>query len=152
MRIVNYRLGKNEDGICRLLRENAINYDVNLGPESISRMMREIYKLDMLAEEFVYLLAISGKRIIGVFEISHGSVDMATFSAKNIFTRLLLLNCSRFVLVHSHPSGNTSPSKEDIQLTKSVWQAGKLLNCELQDHIIIGDGYYSFYENDVMPE
>ena len=68
MRIVNYRLGKNEDGVCRLLRENAINYDVNLGPESISRMMREIYKLDMLAEEFVYLLAISGKRIIGVLK------------------------------------------------------------------------------------
>ena len=62
--------------------------------------------------------------------------------------RLCLCGASSFMLIHNHPSGECTPSNEDIQITKRLEECGKLMNIELIDHIIIGDGYFSFKENE----
>ena len=57
-------------------------------------------------------------------------------------------NSSKIVLVHNHPSGNTLPSKEDINLTKNIIEIGKIQDVHVIDHLIIGNNnYYSLYDN-----
>ncbi len=82
-------------------------------------------------------------QIIGI-----GTINSCLYSIPEIFKVALLSNAASILLFHNHPSGNPDPSGEDIQCTKRVADAGKLLGIELQDHIILGDNgcYYSFKE------
>ena len=89
-------------------------------------------------------------RIIGVFEISHGSVNSSIVSAREVFQKALLANAVSILLMHNHPSGDPSPSREDIEVTKRLVEAGKILNVQVLDHIIIGDSYVSLKEKGHM--
>ena len=66
---------------------------------------------------------------------------------RELFQKLILVNAAGFVFAHNHPSGDPTPSKEDADLTEKIKQAGKVLDVQLFDHIVIGDRiYYSFAE------
>ena len=80
-------------------------------------------------------------QIVGI-----GAMNYCPASIPEIFKAALLSNAANILLFHNHPSGDVTPSKEDIQLTKRVVEAGKLLGIPLQDHIILGeaDNFYSF--------
>ena len=77
-----------------------------------------------------------------------GTIDSCLYSVPEIFKMALLSNAASILLFHNHPSGDPSPSREDIQCTRRIAEAGKLLGIILQDHIILGDNdcYYSFKE------
>lgn len=101
-----------------------------------------------LAEEEVYLFALNaGLRVVGVFMLSKGTVSCAAVGCREIFVRALLIGAVRVILAHNHPSGDFTPSAEDVFVTKEVKKAGELLQINLLDHIIVGAcGYYSFEE------
>lgn len=82
-------------------------------------------------------------QIVGI-----GTVNSCLYSIPDIFKVALLSNAASILLFHNHPSGNPDPSREDIECTRKVSDAGKLLGIKLQDHIILGDNgcYYSFQE------
>lgn len=137
------------DKLPTLIKINEIGSEAPtmLSPEQISAFMKDCFDMDKLTVEQVYLLAMNTKiKPVAVFKVSSGTVDSSVFSARDIFMRALLSGASRIVLVHNHPSGDTHPSKEDIKVTEKIANAGKLLNIELLDHIIIGDDYFSFRE------
>lgn len=83
-------------------------------------------------------------QIVGI-----GTVNSCLFSVPGIFKAALLSNAANILLFHNHPSGDVTPSGEDIACTEKVKRAGELLDIPLLDHIIIGadGGYYSFREN-----
>lgn len=114
-------------------------------PDAVCGLAREI-GLDRAAEEYVYCFALDTKcHIMGAFEVSHGTVNQSLISAREIFQKLLLLNAVSFIVVHNHPSGDPTPSREDDAVTKTLRNAGNLLGVSLVDHIVIGTGnYYSF--------
>lgn len=86
--------------------------------------------------------------LIGDTVIATGSARAVLCSPREIFLRLLEKKAVYFILLHNHPSGDPSPSREDCELTKRVKACGELMDVELSDHIIIGDNrYYSFREN-----
>lgn len=90
------------------------------------------------------MLAFNNKcSLIGVFQISHGTVNSSLLSPREIFIRATLSTATRIVLIHNHPSGDPAPSAEDIKITKRVREAGELLQIELMYHIIIGDSFIS---------
>jgi DNA repair protein RadC len=69
-----------------------------------------------------------------------------------IFKEALHHLCSSLILMHNHPSGNISPSKEDIEITKKLVKAGDLLDIKVSDHIIFcNHRYYSFMDEEIMP-
>lgn len=72
-----------------------------------------------------------------------GTVNASIISPREIFLEALEVHAVRFVLVHNHPSGDPSPSPEDILITKRISQAGELLGIQLLDHVIVGDRCYS---------
>lgn len=114
-------------------------------PSDICLMMNEVFHLKEKAEEYVYMLAFDGKMgILAMFEVSHGTFQSSLVDMKSVFTRALHVGASSIILVQNHPSGNRKPSKEDILVTKRMKEAGKLLDIELLDHLIIGgEGFES---------
>ena len=75
-------------------------------------------------------------------EISKGGVNFASVSAREVFQNAIKKGAAGMILYHNHPSGDPTPSREDISLTKRLIEAGKLLSIEIIDHIIIGDGKF----------
>ncbi len=79
--------------------------------------------------------------------LTRGTVDSSVLSVREIMISALRHRAVHLILIHNHPSGDPSPSREDMAVTKQVAEAGKLVGIRLADHIIIGDNtYYSFKE------
>lgn len=81
--------------------------------------------------------------------VGMGAINYCPVSIPELFKAALLSNAANILLFHNHPSGDVTPSEEDIQLTKRVVEAGKLLGIPLLDHIILGEEnhFYSFRES-----
>lgn len=150
MQIVTYRTELNENRHNILVQEDSHDYSVSNfdSPKYVVDMINSIFNLNKQAEEYIYMIALNTKNmILGVFEVSHGSVNWAICGPREIFIRALLCGASKIILVHNHPSGICNPSSEDINVYKKISEAGELIGIMLVDSIIIGDGYYSFMEN-----
>ncbi|MCR5677414.1 MAG: DNA repair protein RadC [Agathobacter sp.] len=93
---------------------------------------------------------IKGK-LVDAVTFSTGSSSFAFFPKQEILKKALLLNCSQFVVLHNHPSGDPNPSEDDINTTRRLQSAANCLDLTLIDHMIIGDRtYFSFFENDLL--
>ena len=98
-------------------------------------------------KEAVVVVAMSvRKKAIGHNLVSLGSLDSSIIHPREVFRPLIVMAASCFVLLHNHPSGNSSPSEEDVKATRILREAGKLLKIELLDHVIMGDKYTSLRE------
>ncbi|MBO5346905.1 MAG: DNA repair protein RadC [Lachnospiraceae bacterium] len=97
--------------------------------------------------ECVLLVMLDNKgHMLGEHIISKGTVNASLISPREIFIKALKYDASSIVLIHNHPSGDPSPSGPDRQITKQVYECGKLMNIPLIDHIIIGDHTYSSFK------
>lgn len=151
MRIIEYTTHLNDDRIPVLVREKSSNIpsvDCLNNPKKIADMINTIYNATNLTEEYVWALAFNAKmKLIAIFEISHGLINGSLLTPREVFIKLCLCGAYGFVLVHNHPSGDCCPSTEDKNLTMQMRQCGELMNINLIDHLIVGNGYYSFKEN-----
>lgn len=82
-------------------------------------------------------------RFIREKKLSDGSVRMSLISPREIFLEALRVRAVNIILIHNHPSGDPSPSREDIELTKNIRKIGEMMDILLLDHIIIGDNRYA---------
>ena len=84
--------------------------------------------------------------VINIVRISEGSLNQSIVHPREVFVEALKNYCTAVVLVHNHPSGNPSPSKDDFTTTERLIKAGRLLGIEVVDHIVTGsNGYYSMH-------
>lgn len=106
----------------------------------VATEVNKIFRLNRKPEEYLILLCLNAKNYInGIFEVSHGN-DMSTAApVANILKRALLVNSSKIIICHNHPSGNLTPSKADYQFTDQLFDAAALIGIQLLDHIIIGN-------------
>lgn len=105
-----------------------------------------------LVEQFKILLLDRSNNCLGFSEVSTGGVTGSVADPKIIFSTLLKAKASAVILFHNHPSCNLEPSEADMELTKKIWQGGKILDISVLDHQIVSSyGYYSFVENGIMP-
>lgn len=114
----------------------------------------EYYMEDMRhhKQECMKLLMLNTKsKLIGESNISKGTVNASLISPRELFIEALEKNAVSIILLHNHPSGDPSPSEQDLFLTKRVKEAGILIGIELLDHIIIGNNcYISFAEQKLL--
>ncbi|MBA4852715.1 RadC family protein [Emticicia sp. BO119] len=109
------------------------------------------YLLDLSHEQFWVLLLNRASEIIRPFQISIGGVAGTVADPKIIFKSAIEYLASAIILVHNHPSGNLTPSQADLDLTKRVKEAGRLLDIPILDHLIFGDnGYFSFADKGIL--
>ena len=100
-------------------------------------------------QELLYILFLNKSRnVIRIKRIYKGTNDLINIAPNEIFKEAYLHSSSNIIIIHNHPSGNLYPSKNDIDSTSKLMEAGKILNVNILDHLIITDkGYYSFYDN-----
>ena len=102
-------------------------------------------------EKFNVIFLDTKNHIISKENISIGSLNASIVHPREIFNRAVKRSSNAIILIHNHPSGNPEPSKEDVNITKRVVEAGKILGIDVLDHIIVGDlSYYSFKENSLI--
>jgi DNA repair protein RadC len=93
-------------------------------------------------ERFVTLYLDTKNQILKKEVISIGSLNASIVHPREVFKNALELSSASVIMIHNHPSGDPSPSREDIMVTEKLVDGGKLLGIDVLDHIIIGDGRY----------
>ena len=131
----------------RMSRANLKPFMIFDSPATIADYFMESTRY--LEKEYVYLLLFDSKhRLIKEITLSEGTVNQSLVSSRDVYIEALKYKAVYIVLLHNHPSGDATPSKNDIELTKKIKEIGLLHGIPLIDHIVIGDNnYYSFYED-----
>ncbi len=107
---------------------------------------------DADVEHFVAIPLDAKNRPVGEVEIARGGLSACPVSPADVFRALLREAAAGVVFVHNHPSGEPSPSADDVALTERLRQAGELLGVSVLDHVIIGrEGYFSFLDAGLLP-
>lgn len=153
MRVIQYNTYLDATKLPVLEVEKTYEFEGNTlkNPREITEMFKTVFKLHKRTEEYVYMLATDTRcHLIGLFEISHGTVDASLLSLREIYMRALLCGATGIVIIHNHPSGVTTPSEDDIQITNRIVEAGIIMGITVLDSIIIGDDFYSFQEHDCL--
>ncbi len=110
-------------------------------PSAVAGYLRE--DLRYLGQEQIRLMLFNTKQVlIKELLLSQGTVNAALVSPREIFIEALRYQAVNIILAHNHPSGDATPSREDLSLTRSVKEAGEIIGIHLIDHIIIGDSSY----------
>lgn len=151
MRILHYRSRLTEDKKVVLEKELSVNcpeIDRKMnGPDKVVRLAKYYLRMHECSEEYAYMLCLNTKLdMTSVIEISHGNVNSSIVGTREVFQKALLANAVNIILIHNHPSGNCTPSKEDLKLTDRLVEAGKIVGVDVLDHIIVGDSYCSLKE------
>lgn len=138
-----------------LVKEESHKYEVETiisCPKDIYEVLTKICRIQCNAEEVVILITLNTKNIVtGYFEVHRGTINTSLVHPREVFKRALLNNARYIIVAHNHPSGDPNPSKEDIQITERLKEAGNLLGINLLDHIIVGeDKYISLKEKGVL--
>lgn len=113
----------------------------------------DCFKFLMEETKEVFLtLHLDGKnRIVCCDLVSIGSLNQSIVHPREVFKTALLSNAAAVLLIHQHPTGDSTPSSEDIAITRRLREAGEIMGIKVLDHIIVGDGeYLSFVERGLL--
>lgn len=151
MRIVKYKTKLVEGRKAVLEKDYSTNYpemdNMMNCPETVVQLAKGFLRIHEETEEHMYMLCLNTKlKLNGIFEVSHGSVNSSVCGTREIFQKALLGNAVSIILIHNHPSGDCTPSREDIKVTERLKEAGKIVGVDVLDHIIIGQSYCSLKE------
>ncbi|MGB9887236.1 MAG: RadC family protein [Moorellales bacterium] len=112
-------------------------------------VMEEMRYLDR--EHFRTLSLNTKNRVLYLDTISVGSLNSSLVHPREVFKRAVMHSAASVILIHNHPSGDPTPSAEDIEVTRRLVQAGNILGIAVLDHLVIGDGrYVSFKEQGLL--
>ena len=152
--ITTYSLKNNKNRIPYLYMEKSYNIDDEIEircPEDVKKLMDTVYDLSYMAEEYVYAISIGvAGTVLGIFEISHGTVSLSFLNPREILIRCLLCGAVSIIMVHNH-TGKSSPSTCDKLTTERLEEAAQIVGIRLLDHIIVSkNGLFSFKENGLI--
>lgn len=129
----------------RLASKSAADRQQITKPADAARLvMAPMRHLDR--EEFRVILLNTKNRVIQVETVAVGTLNSSGVEPREVFKNAIRRSAAAVILVHNHPSGDPTPSREDVALTKRLVQAGELLGIEVLDHIVIGDGKYASFK------
>jgi DNA repair protein RadC len=129
-------------------------------PAKIVRKPAEVAELcvdmaDLAQESFHVLLLNTKNRLISRCLISLGTINASLVSPREVFRQAVVESAVALIIVHNHPSGDSSPSAEDVRITRQLIEAGNILGIAVMDHVIIGrksetqPGYFSIRESGI---
>lgn len=120
-------------------------------PKNVQQILQSVLQaedpIDRDKEHF-WVFHLDARYSIKMLElVTLGTLDNVIVHPREVFTRAVSIRCSSILLAHNHPSGDSSPSAEDAEVTEKLVSAGEILGIKVIDHLIIAsDGYYSFKE------
>lgn len=136
--------------ILEIYAKGKINLKKELNtPQMLFEFLKE--KIGKKKKEHFAILFFDTRNKLIINNVSIGSLNASIVHPREVFSDAVLRNASYVIVAHNHPSGNPSPSEEDIITTKRLIEAGIILGISLQDHLIItADGYFSFKEKGII--
>jgi DNA repair protein RadC len=115
-------------------------YQIRSPADAATMLMVEMSALDQ--EVLRVVLLDTKNRVQQTSDVYRGSVNSAQIRVGEVFKEAVRRNSAALIVCHNHPSGDPTPSPEDILVTRQIVEAGKLLDCEVLDHLVIGKGRY----------
>ncbi len=142
--IYEVRYSKRRIPMLIRVADTAIKGNITVDTADIAwSVLEEVFEVSVQSEEYVYLMCCDGKmHIIGLFIVSHGNVKSALINLFGMFQRTLLCNAVNIIVAHNHPSGKCDISMEDRRVFDKLQQACKIMEVNLQDNLILGNGEY----------
>ena len=128
----------------KMVKESSFLYQTRqiLSPKDAYEMIKEqLEGLDR--EQFIIACLNTKNEPTNITVVSVGSLNKAIVHPREVFKTAILSNAASIMAFHNHPSGDTTPSQQDLQLTNRLYEAGELLGIKLLDHLIIGDGSFT---------
>nr|WP_274377130.1 DNA repair protein RadC [Desulfofalx alkaliphila] len=114
---------------------------INSPDDAAALVMDEMHHLDR--EHFCAILLNTKNHVLAVETISVGTLSSSLVHPREVFKIAIKKSAAGMILLHNHPSGDPSPSKEDIAITKRIMESGEILGVSVLDHLIIGDGKFA---------
>lgn len=121
--------------------------------EDAAKVCKQCFDSDVMdwKEEFIVIALNRAHKVLGFYKVSSGGVAGTVVDPKVVFQFALMSNASSIILCHNHPSGSLKHSSQDVDITSKLTNAGKLLDIQVLDHIIItSEGYYSFSDSGLI--
>lgn len=115
-------------------RYEQISYN---NPDSVAEYFYNHYQ-DSSTEEFVILILDSKNKLIALDSVSKGTINSTLVHPREVFKNAIKKSANSIILVHNHPSGDPTPSDEDISITKRLKSCGEIIGINVLDHIIVG--------------
>lgn len=147
------RKGKLENVAIRMVKAPPLYSDKKIeSPRDVVRVLgKELEDYDR--EVLCVVNFRSDGKPINMNIVSMGTVNNTIVEAREVFKTSILSNAAQFMLVHNHPSGNVTPSLDDMKVTERIFVASEIMGIPLMDHVIIGQNgtYYSFLEQGGLP-
>lgn len=110
-------------------------------PQDAAEIFKTVFRTENMTKEHFMLASLNTKNKVTALHVVHvGSINASIVHPRDVFQLALLDNAASIIVCHNHPSGYSDPSPEDIQVTKRLVEAGKVMGIELLDHIITGEG------------
>ena len=128
----------------KIVKESSFLYQTRTisSPKDAYEMIREQLK-DLDREQFIIACLNTKNEPTNISVVAVGTLNKAIVHPREVFKTAILSNAANVIAFHNHPSGDTEPSQQDIQLTNRLYEAGELLGIKLLDHLIIGDGTFT---------
>ena len=121
----------------RLAMDEATKVDVIHGPEDAAHYAMPRFRFEQ-KEHFAVMLLNTKNHVLGLTDVSVGSLTASIVHPREVFQAALRYAAASMILLHNHPSGDPSPSQEDINVTQRLVKAGKIMDVPVLDHIILG--------------
>jgi len=125
----------------RVARADAEATPIIRSPQDVAALVREDLRY-LQQEHFVVLFLNTKNRVVGRETLSVGSLNATIVHPREVYRAAVKRSAASIICVHNHPSGDPTPSPEDIQLTHRLSESGHIIGIELLDHVIIGDRSY----------
>jgi DNA repair protein RadC len=135
------------------VREIEYSYDKRPKISSMEDVVKTVKPMiaDPNKEFFMALYLNTKNGVMKQEVISIGSLSANVVHPREIFKTACMVSAAFIIVAHNHPSGDPTPSREDIEITKKLYEAGKMMGIELLDHVILGyDRYYGFKESGLL--
>ena len=118
-------------------------------PQDVADLMS--FEMKFLKKEVFKIIMLDTKNhVLDIRQISEGSLNSSIVHPREVYKPALQMSASGIICIHNHPSMDNTPSREDIETTKRLVDAGNILGIKLLDHIIIGESYLSFKEQGLI--
>ncbi len=125
----------------RLVREHTFSFPERTqvcSPDAVATVLRSYFE-SRDREEFVVCLLDTANTLVGLHVASVGGLAASIVEPRQVFKAAVLANAASLIVAHNHPSGNPEPSREDVQITKQLVEAGKVMGIPIHDHLILTD-------------
>ncbi len=116
----------------------------------INNIMKKAFDLSHMMEEYCYIIAFFDLKILGIYQVSHGTEENCDMEMKNIYRFLIMIGANNYYIVHNHPNCSSKMSQDDYVITNKLFDCNRLFHISLKNHIVIGDDGYRCIDDEIF--